>query len=1550
MRGAPAGRAGRRGSTGAGAGYRVVALADRADAFADFLGDLYRAGARWRWERTAGTGRRIELPSYRFQRIRCWLPDAQPPAPAIPAAPAALVPTDPSGRRAAPADALDGVMTVWRDVLGLESVDPEVSFFDLGGDSINGLQVMNRLRDLFDVELDEYAIFDHDTPRALAELIDEARAEAAPVDPTQLRTQRPAATPAPESEPEPAVDPAPFDASPAQLPIWLAAQFEGGSVAFNLTRSLRLTGALDAGALARAVDALAARHDALRAVFSFTDGRLRQRIRPAAECAGLLEHTVLTEPLPAGSEVPEPSREFAARPFDLAAGPLLRVQLLSSGEQHLLTLCTHHLVADGWSLQLLVRDLGALYARDARPDGTRPGPGPVLPPPGIGYRDHLVRQEQHAPQRRAAAAAYWLDRFAQVPTALDLPVRPQSAEAGAFSGAYRGYRLSAPLWARLKEFAQQSGVTPFGALLGAFAAVLARFSEHGELVLGTSVAGRGRAEVEQTVGMLVRTVPLRLTVDAADGFAALVDQVRGTLGDALRHLDHPYEELVQDLRQRQLIHGANLFDVLIEFEQFAGPAAQPTQSSQPLAAEGPFGPDLRATPLPVTLGTSVFPLNIMLAEVAGTLEGVIRYDTRLLDAQFADGLWEALDALLTAVLDRPQAALGRLPLLSEDEQLRVRTLGHREFAFDPALTIHRAIERTAALDPGRPALSCGPHRLGYGELNARANRLARYFADGLGVRPGAVVALVMDRSILMVESILALWKCGAAYLPLDPKYPAAFVRSVLDSSGVELALVDPARLPAGAPDLSADGCRTVELTPESAADRDDHDLTDDDRAIAPAPAPSDQAPAAGDHDSALAYVIYTSGSTGAPKGAMVEHLGMLNHLHAKIQDLAIDERSVVVQNASNSFDISVWQMFAALFAGGRTVIIEESEQLQPLLFAEQLAAEKVTVLEVVPSYLDTLLDSWERSEGSIALESLQFLLVTGEAVLPQLVNRWLRAFPATPVVNAYGPTEASDDITHHLITKPVTTDSVPLGRPIHNTLIYVLDEHLRICPPGVRGEIHVSGIGVGRGYLHAPEQSARAFGADPFAPERRMYRTGDGGRWTADGVLEYLGRTDSQVKVRGYRIDLGEVEHRVSRCPGVRTAVVTVGGPRRDRLCAYVLLEGGSSLDECRAVLTRELPQHMVPTDFVEIDRVPLTPNGKIDRRALQRSAVPAPSALAVPPSTATELALAEIWQEVLGLDRVGVTDRFFDLGGNSLRAVQILSRIRSRLGVAVELEDLFARPTIAALARQLPGQGAGGGGAGAAPGGPGPGSCRARERRRTSRSRPWAARAATRSRRPSSCCWTSRTACRSARPSTATTCSTCRARWTPPCSARPSPPCWPGTRACGPPSRRTAARTAPPPATAPPPTAGAPARPPRRCTHPAPCRCRSPSTTCARRPNPPPPPGDSPSSGSVSRSAPAPNRWSAPTCCAPGRSTGRCWSRCTNWSPTAARSRSCCVTGGRCTSSWAAPWQAPAPRRFPSPIRCSTRTRPAGGPSGSPGTGCASTRTSGRASWRAPR
>lgn len=1264
---------------------------------------LYLSGLSWDWRSYAAPGQRLNMPGYQFDKIRCWIRDAElssapapnaapatgapvtdttvsdaPPVSGSPAAASAAdqvpsgAPADKSPADSAPqaltkAEALGEVLAAWRDALASAgtAIDAEDDFIGIGGDSISGLQIVNRLASRSGVVLDVLDLFELGTPRALAERLAEElpETETGPELASMSAEQnsagsRPVALVPGAAVAEPvALHTVP--ASAAQQNIWLASQFEDGSVAFNLTRSFLLAGPVDESALRRALRRLIERHSAFRTSFTMTEQGLVQLVQPDPAAAADAELTVLTVDRPdqalPGSAAQ--ALDFAARPFELGTAPLLRAQYLCfrDGEQ-LLTLSTHHLIADGWSLGLIERDLLAFCAaeRSGRPAAlpTLGGPTAVVAP-----------EDPAAARRRAADREYWLQQFCTVPDPLRLPVAPE--EQSGFQGDYRHYELPAQLWPGLQEFAKNASATPFVVALSAMTAVLRSFSSQSELVIGTSLAGRDEPGSQDLVAMLVRTLPLRLRVDDASDFSTLVQHVRSTFFDAVRHSGYEYEALLSDLKEQQQLQRPDLFDVLIEYQKFG---LDKSDEAEPSRVE-----DLTVTPVEMTLQTSVFPLNVMLGETRETLAGAIRFDTSRLSAETVDTLWRSFCNLIEKIIEAPGTPLSAIPFLSDEDALAVRNMGYRTHRFDAGLAIHRQLEQLAASTPERLALSqlgATERPLSFAELNSRANRLARLLRAEHRVGGGDVVALAMDRSIAMVVAVLAVWKCGAAYLPLDPANPTDFIRSILHSAGARLVLTETAHL-----DVVAQQTGDLAVLPLSQQTGAEHSSADLNLPFDP---------------DDLAYVIYTSGSTGAPKGAMVEHRGMLNHLHAKILDLSLDAQSVVAQSASNSFDISLWQMFSAPFCGGQTVIIPQAVQLDPRGFGEQVELAGLTVLEVVPSYLDAMLDAWQEEDSWPDFATLRWLMVTGEACSPTQINRWFQHYPAIPVVNAYGPTEASDDVTHHIMVTPVETPDVPIGDPIPNTWITVLDDHLRLLPQGAIGEVCVSGVCVGRGYLNAAEQAAKAFVEDPFQPGQRMYRTGDQGFRDREGKLHYLGRNDSQVKVRGFRISLDEIERRILKLPGVRRAALVLkqagqsSNQSSEHLTAYLVLAAGARLSEVRTMLSQQLASHMVPSQFVQLEQLPLTSNGKTDRKLLAGLADIAADAVEDTPRTETERILLAIEAEVLRRERIGLDQRFFEIGGDSLKAIRVLAKARNRFAVELQLEDFFAHPTIRQFAAHL--------------------------------------------------------------------------------------------------------------------------------------------------------------------------------------------------------------------------------------------------------------------------
>ncbi|PSL55729.1 non-ribosomal peptide synthase protein (TIGR01720 family)/amino acid adenylation domain-containing protein [Saccharothrix carnea] len=1049
-------------------------------------------------------------------------------------------------------DAERVVAGIWGDVLGVTEVGAEDDFFALGGDSILSIRVTSRLRAAFGVQLSPRALFEHPTVSGLATAISGTTAvDAIPVIPRD------------------GVHPQ----SPAQQRLWFLDQFEPDSTEYLTPMAMRLHGPLDVGALRRALDGLVARHESLRTTFD--DGV--QVVHEQREVPLTVEEGSWQDVL----------HEEVSTPFDLRRGPLLRTRLVRvAPEEHVLVLTLHHIVTDGWSSGVLARDLGALYA------------GRELPPLPVQYVDYAAWHE-------APPTDYWAEKLAGVPP-LELPTdRPRPAVRGA-AGAMHEFTVPAPVAGALRALAAGRGDTLFTALVAATQALLARYTGQDDIAVGTAVSGRGRAELDDVVGLFVNTVVLRSTVDLRRSFAEFLADVRTTVRDGFAHQDVPFERVVDAVRPDRDPSRNALFDAMVLLQNTGGAL--------------PDLPGLRVEEVGLPLLTSTCDVTFEFGEAGGELRGAVEYSTDLFDADTIDRMSRHLVALLAGVTADPDRPLAEVPLLLGDEPD-----GRGEPMVVPDTPFPVLFAEQAARTPDATALVCGPTRLTFAEVDARANRLAHHLlAHGAG--PERVVAVSLPRSADSVVAILAVQKAGAVYLPVDRGLPRDRVEYLLADSDPVLVLDE-------APDLSG------------------YPATRPDVVVRP-----DQA----------AYVIYTSGSTGLPKGVVVEHRQLANLFHDHRKALDGFGRLRAALTAVFSFDTS-WEGPLLMAAGHELHVITDEVRLEPDALVGYVRRHRVDFLDLTPSYARQLLPA-----GLLDGDHVPAVVMLGGEALPTPLWREL-AGSRTAVFNYYGPTEVTVDSVATL----VAGDRALIGRPTANLTAYVLDDDLRPLPVGVPGELYLAGPQVARGYLDRPSLTAQRFLADPFGePGARMYRTGDRVRWLADGTLEYLGRTDDQVKIRGYRIEPGEVEAALLAHPEVaEAAVVAREHHGHQRLVAYTV--GGAT--GLSAWLKQRLPDYLVPSAFVALDALPLTPSGKVDRRAL-----PAPvftdDAGYVAPEPGVPARLAEIWAEVLGVERVGARDNFFALGGDSILSMQVVSRAR-QAGLKLTSKDIFLRQTVEDLA-----------------------------------------------------------------------------------------------------------------------------------------------------------------------------------------------------------------------------------------------------------------------------
>ncbi|MFE9173487.1 non-ribosomal peptide synthase/polyketide synthase [Streptomyces kebangsaanensis] len=1121
---------------------------------------------------------------------------------------------------------------IWADVLGVDVVGVTDDFFDLGGDSILAARTLTRIREVLGARLSLRDVFTARTVAALAPLAAEPSA-AAPPDPIPS---------APRGKPVPL--------SSAQRRLWFLDDLTDGGTEYNTGVSLRLRGPLDTPALRRALDGLAARHDSLRTTFATVDGRGVQLIAPEAV---LPLRTCDVEHLPADRRDDAVERlltEELRRPHDLTTGPLTRALLVRRApEDHVLLLAQHHIVTDGWSVGVLTRDLVALYRAEARgePDG--------LPRPGVQYPDFaLWERERRTGDADADDLGYWKRHLAGLQQ-LELPTdRPRPAVRTTAGAAHR-HHLPKHLVDRLRQLAQGRGTTVFTLFAGAAAVLFSRYSGQRDVAFGTVTNGRGRRELEDVTGFFANTVVLRGEVDDTVTVDRFVESVRATVLDAFAHDGVPFDRVVEELAPPRDPSRTPLVQVLVV--QQAAPA-------RPTPAAG-----VRIEEHPLPRPAARFDLVLEFApRTDGDCELTVEYNTDLYEAATVARMSRQLHRLLEGMADGPHRTLAELPLLSDDER---RTLldswnppapagDHADGATLPAL-----FEAQVARTPDRTAVTCGEARLDYAGLNRRANRLARLLTTH-GAGPESLVALCLPRSADLLPVLWAVLKSGAGYLPVDPGYPAERIRFMLADAAPALVVATRGTVHALPDDceplLLEDALPLEDAEPSDAGapDLTDADLTDADRTR-----PLDP--------SHPAYVIYTSGSTGRPKGVVVTHRSVAALAAWTEETFGPRGLAHVVASTSLNFDVSVFELLCPLLAGGGVEVVADLPAL-----ADSPGPRRAGLLSGVPSVLSRVLG------GDSAVEA-DTVVLAGEALPARTVRDIRDAMPSAEVANLYGPTEATVYATAWFAGGTVPDQAPPIGRPVARTRAYVLDRLLRPQPPGVTGELYLGGGGLARGYLRRPGLTAARFVADPFgAPGDRMYRTGDLVRWSADGRLEYLGRTDQQVKVRGFRIELGEVEEALRRCAGVAEAAATVrDGDGHRRLAGYVVPAPGARVEPeaVRRELGRTLPDYMVPSAVVVLPALPLNPNGKLDRGRLPDPAPAEPAARHVAPRTPTERALAAIWADVLHVERVGADDNFFALGGDSILSIQVVARAR-QAGLTITSRDVYRHQTVAALAR----------------------------------------------------------------------------------------------------------------------------------------------------------------------------------------------------------------------------------------------------------------------------
>jgi amino acid adenylation domain-containing protein/non-ribosomal peptide synthase protein (TIGR01720 family) len=1135
---------------------------------------------------------------------------------------------------AAPRTPLEEALAgLWAQVLGVDCVGIYDNFSALGGDSILATQLISRMREVMHVEVSFRSFFETPTVAGMARRIKAA-------------SQTPPSLQIPPLQPVPRDGTLPL--SYAQQRLWFLEQLEPSRAVYNLPLAWGFTGILNVSALQQSLGEMARRHEILRTTFLSVGGQPMQVIAPDLSLP-LPVVDLSTSPATAReAAVQRLATEEAQRPFDLARGPLMRATLLRlSDEDHVLLLTLHHIIFDGWSAEVFWREVVTRYTTICT---AQPSSVPVLP---LQYADFAVWQ-CHWLQGEALEAqlAYWKRQLGDTLPVLELPTDRPRPPIQTFQGARQALRLSASLTAALKALSQQEGATLFMTLIAAFQTLLCRYTGQTDLVVGTPIAGRRRAETESLLGFFVNTLVLRTDLRGNPRFRELLGRVREVTLGAYDHQDLPFEKLVEALQPVRDLSRNPLVQVMVVLQQ-----------SPPQARELP---GLTVRPVAVDCGTAKFELTLSLQNTEQGLLATVEYNTDLFDHATITRMLGHFQTLLEGMIADPQQRLADLPLLTTAERQQLLVEWNNTTTDSPQDTcLHELFEAQVERTPNTIAVVCNGQQLTYSSLNRRANQLAHYLR-ALGVGPEVCVGLCMERSLEMVVGLLGILKVGGAYVPLDPAYPPKRLAGLVADTRLAV-LVTQQQCAAGLPEQ---GAHVVCL------DTDWERLAQQ----------SEANPASGVTPENLAYVMYTSGSTGTPKGVMVEHRQVLAFLHAFEHVAPVGEGGIGTTVCPFGFDVSVWECFSMLCFGGTLHIILPETLMAPEQFARYLVDHRITSAYIPPALLSDVASHLEQQHEEIVLTRL---LVGVEPIKQGTLQRFRNLSGQMRIVNGYGPTETT--ICATLLPFCVATEPdrrTPIGTRVGGDELYLVDANLQPVPIGIPGELLIGGAGLARGYINHPELTADHFIPHPFSnvPGARLYKTGDLARYLEDGNLEFLGRRDQQVKMRGYRIELEKIEATLRQHPAVREAVVLAQEAAHHgdkRLVAYLVVNQppAPASRTWRTFLQQKLPAYMLPSAFVVREALPRTPNGKLDHQALPMpDTIPSQDAAAfVAPRTPVESTLAGIWAEVLGLERIGVHDNFFEVGGDSILSIRIVARAH-QAGLRFTPRHLFQHQTIAGL------------------------------------------------------------------------------------------------------------------------------------------------------------------------------------------------------------------------------------------------------------------------------
>ncbi|HLP88085.1 MAG TPA: amino acid adenylation domain-containing protein [Nostocaceae cyanobacterium] len=1107
---------------------------------------------------------------------------------------------------------------IWAKILGVQQIGVEDNFFELGGHSLLATQVISHIRETFKIELPLRNLFEYPTLAALADRIE-----------IELRNEQKISTIPIEKVSRSGNLPLSF----AQQRLWFLDQFQSGNTVYNLTKAIKFTGELNITALEQSFNKIIRRHEVLRTAFHSVDGQPVQVILPEVKIKLSVIDLQYLPPAQQKLEQQHWLKIQARHNFDLTTAPLFNICLLQLGKKEYLLLFTiHHIIADGWSSGVIIRELVALYESFCL---DKPCILANLP---IQYADFAVWQKTHLQtQAFTTQLEYWRQQLSGDLPILELPIAKPRPQQPSYSGKKENFQLSLALTNELKILSQKQGVTLFMTLLAGFQTLLYRYTGQEDILIGSPIANRNRKEIEGLIGCFVNTVVLRTQIAGNPSFQDLLQQVREVTLGAYTHQDLPFELLVEELQPQRSINHTPLFQVMFALQNAPGETLQlPGLSGEYLQVDG---------------DTSRFDFSLAFTETPQGLIGELEYNTDLFDADDINQMVKHLEVLLTDITVNCEKTISELSLLTPSEQQQILIEWNQTNTEYPDLCVHELFTAQVQRTPNAVAVVAGDEQITYEELEQKSNQLANYL-QSLGIGSEMLVGVLCDRTLSMITVLLAIVKSGAAYIPLDPSFPPDRLAFMLEDSQTPFLLTQQHLLPFFPPHsaqvicLDSDWCNiaTQPHTPPNTSIQPEN----------------------------LIYTIYTSGSTGNPKGVQITHSNVVNFLTGMQQKLQLTSQDHLLSVTTLSFDIATLEIFLPLTVGAKVTLASREIATDGIKLLEKLNNSHPTIMQATPATWRMLLDAgWQGNK--------QLKILCGGEALPQNLAAQLHQKAAT-IWNVYGPTETTIWSTIHQLNPQEKTISI--GRPLANTQIYILDKHLQPVPPGIPGELHIGGLGLARGYLNRPELTTEKFIPNPFQPNTLIYKTGDLARYLPNGEIEYLGRIDYQVKLRGFRIELGEIETLLEQHPDVQQCVVIVREdiPGNQRLVAYLVAEN-RIIPELNQYLRKKLPEYMIPSAFITLNTIPLTPNGKVNRRAL-----PAPenthqltNNFTAPRSPIEEI-LAAIWSQILSISPIGINDNFFALGGHSLLATQVISRIRKTLNVDISLQDLFTFPTIAEI------------------------------------------------------------------------------------------------------------------------------------------------------------------------------------------------------------------------------------------------------------------------------